>query len=180
MSLDKKKLFREVEGKLHNYKNLEMQINNLELDIKREKNDYRGCGAISYDERTGVTYNINRSVENEVIAKEKRVGKLMQTKLEKEIEKEKIENSLTCLDSNETNFFNLFYNSRSKNNMNYISIKMHIDRSHCYRIRKKIVYKIMSMLYPKIIEEDMPILKKCLKWDIFETNLRFYRRNDVR
>ena len=72
MTTDKKKLFRETEARLHNYKYLEIQINSLELDIEQIKNDYRGCGAISYDERTGVTYNINRSVENEVIAKEKK------------------------------------------------------------------------------------------------------------
>ena len=162
MTIDKKKLFRETEARLHNYKYLEIQINSLELDIEREKNDYRGCGAISYDERSGVTYNINRSVENEVIAKEKKVGKLMQTKLEKEIEKKKIENDLTCLDIIETDFFNLFYNTMNKNNMNYISMKMHIDRSHCYRMREKIVYKIMSMLYPSIITENMPLLNaKC-------------------
>lgn len=162
MTIDKKKLFRETEARLHNYKYLEIQINSLELDIERGKNDYRGCGAISYDERSGVTYNINRSVENEVIAKEKKVGKLMQTKLEKEIEKKKIENALTCLDIIETDFFNLFYNTMNKNNMNYISMKMHIDRSHCYRMREKIVYKIMSMLYPSIITENMPLLNaKC-------------------
>ena len=158
MNIDKKKLFRETEGRLHNYKFLEIQINNLELDIEKEKNDYRGCGAISYDERTGVTYSINRSVENEVISKEKRLGKLMQAKLEKEIEKKKIENALTCLDIIETDFFNLFYNSKSKNNMTYISIKMHMDRSHCYRMREKVVYKIMSMLYPSIVTENMPLL----------------------
>ncbi len=158
MSKDKKELFKKVEGRLHNYKNLEVQIRNLELDIEREKNDYRGCGAIGYDEKTGVTYNISRTVENEVIAKEKRIGRLMQTKLEKEIEKKKIENALTTLDSRETDLFNLLYNSRSKNNMNYISIKLHIDRSHCYRMRETIVYKVMSILYPEILKE-LPLLK---------------------
>lgn len=153
MSKDKKELFKKVEGRLHNYKNLDVQIKNLELDIEREKNDYRGCGAISYDERTGVTYNINRSVESEIISKEKRIGRLMQTKLEKEIEKKKIENALTTLDSRETDLFNLLYNSRSKNNMSYISIKLHIDRSHCYRMRETIVYKVMSILYPDILKE---------------------------
>lgn len=158
MSKDKKELFKKVEGRLHNYKNLEIQIKNLELDIEREKNDYRGCGAIGYDEKTGVTYNISRTVENEVIAKEKRIGRLMQTKLEKEIEKKKIENALTTLDSRETDLFNLLYNSRSKNNMNYISIKLHMDRSHCYRMRETIVYKVMSILYPEILKE-LPLLK---------------------
>ena len=158
MNIDKKKLFRETEGRLHNYKFLEIQINNLELDIEKEKNDYRGCGSISYDERTGVTYSINRSVENEVITKEKRLGKLMQAKLEKEIEKKKIENALTCLDIIETDFFNLFYNSKSKNNMTYISIKMHMDRSYLYKFREKIVYKIIGMLHP--MYNDLPLLKE--------------------
>lgn len=158
MSNDKKELFKKVEGRLHNYKNLDIQIKNLELDIEREKSDYRGCGAINYDEKTGVTYNISRAVENEVIAKEKRVGKLMQSKLEKEIEKKKIENALTALDSRETDLFNLFYNSRSKNNMNYISIKLHMDRSHCYRLRERVVYKVMSILYPDVLK-DLPLLE---------------------
>lgn len=153
--MEKKELFKKVEGKLHNYKYLEMQINNIELDIKKEKMEYRGCGAISYDERSGVTYNISRSVENEVIAKEKRISKLMQNKLEKEIEKQKIENALSCLDANETNFFELFYNSKSKNNMKYISMKLHMDRSHCYTVRERLVYKIMGMLYPTY--EDLPL-----------------------
>lgn len=157
MNIDKKQLFRETEARLHNYKDLDIQINNLELDIEIEKNNYRGCGAISYDERTGITYSINRSVENEVIAKEKRIGKLMQLKLEKEIEKKKIENSLTCLDIIETDFFNLFYNSRNKNNMKYISIKMHMDRSYLYTLREKMVYKLMGMLYPDY--SDLPLLK---------------------
>lgn len=155
MTTDKKKLFRETEGRLHNYKYLEIQIRSLELDIEQIKNDYRGCGAISYDERTGVTYNINRSVENEVIAKEKRIGKLKQLKLEKEIEKKKIENALTCLDIIETDFFNLFYNSKSKNNMKYISIKMHMDRSYLYKLRENVVYKIIGMLQPDY--SDLPI-----------------------
>ena len=155
MTKDKKKLFRETEGRLHNYKYLEIQIKNLELDMEQIKNEYRGCGAISYDERTGVTYNINRSVENEVIAKEKRIGKLMQAKLEKEIEKKKIENALTCLDIIETDFFNLFYNSKSKNNMKYIAIKMHMDRSYLYKLRENVVYKIIGMLQPDY--SDLPI-----------------------
>lgn len=156
MDNNKKFLFIETEARLHNYKYLDIQIKNLELDIENEKNDYRGCGAISYDERTGVTYNINRSVENEVIAKENKIGNLMKIKIEKEIEKKKIENALTCLDIIETDFFNLFYNSKRKNNMKYISIKMHMDRSYLYTLREKIVYKIIGMLYPDY--SDLPLI----------------------
>ena len=156
--MNKKELFKKVEGRLHNYKNLELQIKNLELDIEQEKNEYRGCGSISYDEKTGVTYNISRSLENEVIVKEKRIAKLMQMKLEKEIEKKKIENALTSLDSRETDLFNLLYKAKSKNNMKYISIKLHMDRSHCYRMRETVVYKVMSILYPEVLNE-LPLLR---------------------
>ena len=62
-----KELFKKVEARLHNYKYLQIQIDNLELDIEEIKNDYRGCGSISYDERTGSTYNISRTIENEII-----------------------------------------------------------------------------------------------------------------
>ena len=75
--MDKKELLKKVELRLQNYKFLEMQINNIELDIKKEKMEYRGCGAINYYERTGTTNNISRTVENEVIAKEKKIEKLM-------------------------------------------------------------------------------------------------------
>lgn len=156
--MNKDELFKIVEKRLHNYKYLDVQIKNLELDIEQMKLNYRGCGAITYEERTGITYNINRSVENEVIAREKEIGRLKQLKLEKVTEKKKIENALTCLDIIETDFFNLFYNSTRKNNMKYISIKIHMDRSYLYTFREKIVYKIMGMLYPSY--NDLPLLKK--------------------
>ncbi|TAN69165.1 hypothetical protein WS9_003860 [Paraclostridium sordellii 8483] len=156
--MNKKELFEKVEKRLHKYKYLDVQIKNLELDIEQIKSDYRGCGAITYDEKTGVTYNINRSVENEIIAKEKKIAKLTKIKIEKEIEKQKIENALTCLDIIETDFFNLFYNSRSKNNMQTISTKMHMDRSYLYTFKENIVYKIMGMLYPTY--EDLPLFEE--------------------
>lgn len=148
MTIDKKKLFKETEERLHNYKYLDIQIKSLELDIEQIKNDYRLGGIISYEEKTGVSYGINKTVENEVIAKEKRIEKLMKVKLEKEIEKKKIENALTCLNIIETDFFNLFYNSKSKYNMKYISIKMHMDRSYLYKLRENVVNKIIGMLQP--------------------------------
>lgn len=155
MEKDKKKLFRETEARLHKYKYLDIQIKSLELDIETEKNNYKGYSAISYDEKTGATYNISRSVENEIIEKERRLGRLTKIKLEKETEKKKIENALSCLDIIETEFFNLFYNSKSKNNMSYISTKMHMDRSYLYTFREKIVCKLIGMLYPTY--DDLPL-----------------------
>ena len=89
--------------------------------------------------------------------RERKLSKLLKTKSEKETEKRKIENSLTCLDIIETDFFNLFYNSKSKNSVKYIAMKMHMDRSYLYIFREKIVYKIMGMLYPSY--SDLPLFK---------------------
>lgn len=158
MSNDKKEIFKKVEGRLHNYKYLDAKINALALKIDEEQNNYVGCQAIGYSEKTGVTYNISRSVENEIIAKEKKILELKREMNQKEIEKKQIENALTALDSDETNFFKYFYNSRNKNKMTYIAIKLHRDRSYCYTIRENLVYKVMGMLYPDY--EELPLLRE--------------------
>ncbi|NKN25795.1 hypothetical protein GSQ42_13835, partial [Clostridioides difficile] len=48
---------------------------------------------------------------NEVLKREERLRKLKMEKEDIEIEKEKIENALTCLNDIEMEFFHLFYNS---------------------------------------------------------------------
>ncbi|VFG74448.1 putative sigma factor [Clostridioides difficile] len=132
-------LFKETDERLHNYKYLDIKIKNINLDIKRYENEYSGCGAMVYTEKTSNTYNISSSVENEVLKREERLRKL-------KIEKEKIENALTCLNDIEMEFFNLFYNSKTKNNMTYISMKLHLDRTSCYNLKKKMIVKLSEIL----------------------------------
>lgn len=60
-------LFKETDERLHNYKYLDIKIKNINLDIKRYENEYSGCGAMVYTEKTSNTYNISSSVENEVL-----------------------------------------------------------------------------------------------------------------
>ena len=76
-------LFRKTEGKLFDYKRIKSAIEKIELDIEEIKNEYIGCGAIGYEERTGPTYNISRLVENEVIKKEQRINYLEYRKRQK-------------------------------------------------------------------------------------------------
>lgn len=99
-----------------------------------------------YTEKTSNTYNISSSVENEVLKREERLRKLKMEKENIEIEKEKIENALTCLNDIEMEFFNLFYNSKTKNNMTYISMKLHLDRTSCYNLKKKMIFKLSEIL----------------------------------
>ena len=58
--------FRRVEAMLYNYKNTLAEIKILKRDLEILENDYRGTGAISYEEKTGKTNAFSSEVENEV------------------------------------------------------------------------------------------------------------------
>ncbi|HBG4972577.1 TPA: hypothetical protein KQF34_002356 [Clostridioides difficile] len=158
-NINKKELFKKVEGRLHHYKFLNAEIKNLELDIESKENEIFGCKAIGYGEKVSPTYAFNSSVEDEVIKKERDISRLKKIKKDKEIEKKKIENALTCLDIREEHFFKLFYDSKTKNSMVYISLKMNLDEKTCRCTRNLLVYKIMDMLYPKLRESELPLFK---------------------
>ena len=71
-----KNIFRKTEAILYSYPQLEAEIRCLELEINNIKNNYEGCGAIGYEERTQATNKFNSAVENEVINKEKEISAL--------------------------------------------------------------------------------------------------------
>ena len=104
--MNKKTLFQEVEGRLYNYKKLESQIRIKDIYIKKLESEFCACKAQSYEEKTGPTYNISSSVENEVIKREEDLNRLKEDKKTLQIEKETIECALTSLNSFETEFFN--------------------------------------------------------------------------
>ncbi|MFN1899915.1 hypothetical protein ACK2FY_18375, partial [Clostridioides difficile] len=89
-NINKKELFKS-ESELHHYKFLSAEIKNLELDIESRENEVFGCKAIGYGEKVSPTYAFNSTVENGNYKKAKKLKK------DKEIEKKKIENALTCL-----------------------------------------------------------------------------------
>lgn len=146
--MDKKELFKNVEGKLFNYKNIYNEIKALELEIEDVKNEYRGCQSVIYTDKVCGSSTKSSSVENEVLIKERKIGYLEYTKRKKEIESKKITNALETLDEQEKEFFNYFYIPERKPSFVSISQKMYIDRSQCYRVREKVVGKFTKMIYP--------------------------------
>ncbi|WP_339073557.1 hypothetical protein [Clostridioides difficile] len=143
-NINKKELFKKVEGRLHHYKFLSAEIKNLELDIESRENEIFGCKAVGYDEKVSPTYAFNSTVENEIIKKERDITRLKKLKKDKEIEKKKIENALTCLDIREEHFFKLFYNSRMKNSMVYISLEAFIQ--DYYNINRSVKVWIIILI----------------------------------
>ena len=80
------KLYKKTEGKLFSYKKIIDDIEIIDLEIAKANNDYVGCSGITYnEEKTGKTYNISNSVEQEIIRKEERINYLEYRKRELEI-----------------------------------------------------------------------------------------------
>lgn len=149
-------LFRKTEGKLFDYKNIKNEIEAIDLEIENIKNDYRGCGAISYEERTGATYNISRSVENEVIKKEERINYLEYVKKKKEIKMKKIEIAINNFNIEQKELFKLLYMSNKKKVPRYeILDKMHISKTTYYELRESLVRSAISSMYPDILEREL-------------------------
>jgi len=81
--LDKDR-YRKTEGVLYNYKTIKAEIENLELEIAEIESEYRGCGAITYEEKIWPTNKFNFSVENEMLSKRKIVDRLVREQEKKE------------------------------------------------------------------------------------------------
>ncbi len=159
MTKKQKDLYKVVEARLHNYKNLDTQIKNAELDIEIYKEDYLGCKAISYTEDTVTPTNkFHSSVEDEVIKRDEWFVFLESELRKKKLEKRKIENALSCLNSTEEQFFKLYFMSKIKPTMRSVANSLHYqERNSVYDIKEKIVYKMMDMLYPNLKIQELPL-----------------------
>lgn len=137
--------YKKIEAMLYNYKKTVIEIKNIELDIEEISNDYRGCGAIDYQERTGQTYKINDPVANEIESKEKKIEYLNKLKRAKEIKIERVDNMLSILTDLEYRLIELRY----FRNLQFKDISSILNMSDIYLIslRKKI---ILDKLIPLI------------------------------
>ncbi len=92
-----KELFRKTEGALYNYKTLIAEVENLKIAIVEEKKEYKGCSAITYEEKTAPTNKFNSTVENEVITRDKQLSRLNEELEIKQLSIKRIENALDPL-----------------------------------------------------------------------------------
>ena len=134
--------FKKIEAMLYNYKQTEVEIKNIDLDIEEVRNEYRGVGAMVYGERTSHTNKISSSVENEIEYKENRINYLISLKRSKEIEIERLNNVLSILSEDEYRLIELRYFKK----LQYKQIADIICMNDIYIIDKK--RKIINKLIP--------------------------------
>ncbi|WP_297634743.1 DUF722 domain-containing protein [uncultured Clostridium sp.] len=143
MSID----FKKIENVLYSYNGILTDIKCIEIDIKREEAEYRGCGAIDYSTEGGKSNYFNSTVENEVIERERRMNILKRELLNKQTIKEKIDIILESLSKTERDLVQDRYLSKRPKSWNEISEKIGFSISHCSKtLRKKIISKFEKIV----------------------------------
>lgn len=148
--MEKDNMFKKTEYALYNYKDLDIKIKSIDIDIDMLENDIT-LKAISYEEKTGATNAFSSSVENEVIRREEKIqeqiNKLKRDKLLYKSRKLKIENALELLTKEERKLVELRYFSRPKKSWVEISRVMNIAHTHCCTMRIKIINNLNQYIF---------------------------------
>lgn len=148
--MEKDNMFKKTEYALYNYKDLDIKIKSIDIDIDMLENDIT-LKAISYEEKTGPTNAFSSSVENEVIRREEKIqeqiNKLKKDKLLYKSRKLKIENALELLTKEERKLVELRYFSRPKKSWVEISRVMNIAHTHCCTMRIKIINNLNQYIF---------------------------------
>lgn len=139
------KQYKKIEAMLYSYNQTKVEIKNLELEIETLKNDYRGLGAITYEEKTGPTNKFNSAVENEVVKRDEQLIKLRNLKRLKEIEIEKIDNVISLLDERAEYLVKEYYMNR--NQLKNISKHINLDESYLSTYKTSLINKIVGIMF---------------------------------
>lgn len=148
----KENLFKKTEKTLYDYKNLDLRIENIDLEIEILKNDVTYAG-VSYEEKAAPTNKFSSSVENEVIKRdeylEENIKYLKMQKLKMIALKQKITNALAMLNEEEYRLVELRYFDTKKKRKTWVEIGMilGIDSVVCCRMKNKVVNKLKDEIY---------------------------------
>lgn len=141
-----KDYFKETEKMLYRYKTLAAEVENLKIAITELENDYKGCSAITYEEKTAPTNKFNSTVENEVINKEKALRKYKDELETKELLKLKIENAIAPLTDREKEIVELKYFKRLKT-WELIAVNVELSGDYCRNLCKDIINEVSKILF---------------------------------
>ena len=90
-----------VADRIKKYKELKADIVDIDIKIQELDEEMLGVGSIAYEERTGKTYKITSSTEQQAERHLEKKDKLLKLKTAKEREIARIDNALTILKEEE-------------------------------------------------------------------------------
>lgn len=148
--------YRKTEAWLYNYKNLAGAIRQCDIQIQQIKEDIRGCGAIRYDgDKLSKSYNISKSVENEVIERERRIEEIQSRKKTIELHKESIEVAINNFNSDQKILFENLYINKNGWTRDRIIMEMGISKDTYYRIKDSLVRSAINSMNPERAMKDI-------------------------
>ncbi len=146
----KNNIFKKTEKVLYDYKNLDIKIQNIDLQINTLENDISVSG-VSYEERSSPTNAFSSVVENNVIKREEftfeQINKLEILKNKTINLKKSIDNALNTLNHEERELVELRYFSKNKKTWVEIGMLLSIDKDYCSKLKNRIINQLSNYLY---------------------------------
>lgn len=137
--------YRKLEGILYNYKNIIAEIKNIDIEIIDLQQEYTGCGAINYKEKSSPTNKFNSTVENEIVSKEKQMTYLQNMRDGKQRLINQINNAIEALAENERKLIELRY--FDKLHFKEIALRLNINDTYCMQLKSKVINKLIPMIF---------------------------------
>lgn len=143
-----KKDFEKVENILKNYNIIKATIKNQLLEIDIISKTYQGVSSISYEEKSGPTYKITSSVENEILDKERKVKKLKNEIRFNQNIITMIDNALDILSDTEKRLIKLRYFNFNQLSWEQIGYNLGFSEGYCRtKLRNKVIKHMYHMLF---------------------------------
>lgn len=147
--INKKNVLIETEDLLKNYNNIVSMIELFKKEIEIYEKEYEGCGAISYEEKTGATNKFNSSVENEIIRRERHIAKIKERLAEKMLLKNRIDCAIASLKiQEERDLIKLRYINSPQISWGNVARHLGYDKDHCRKkIAPRAIRKIANFIF---------------------------------
>ena len=136
--------YKKIEAMLYNYNKTKAEIKNLDIEINYMQSNFEGISGLNLTEKTGKTYKITSSVENEVINKDKKVKELEYIRSLKVREINKIDNAIDSLTDREKLLVKYRYFDRIGNLAT--ANKLELTEQRVSELKKDIIKNIESII----------------------------------
>lgn len=143
-----KELFRKTEAILYDYNDLTNKIELLKAEIKEMEEEYEGCSAIQYEEKTGSTNKFNSAVENEVMSREQKLIYYYKDLNRKQTLKRRLDVAIESLKEEEKQLVELRYTNKRTLSWNQTAMVLKYSVDYCRKdLRSRIIRKLADTIF---------------------------------
>ena len=143
-----KELFGKTEAILYDYNDLANKIELLKAEVKEMEEEYEGCSAIQYEEKTGSTNKFNSAVENEVMSREQKLIYYYKDLNRKQTLKRRLDVAIESLKEEEKQLVELRYTNKRTLSWNQIARALKYSVDYCRKdLRGRIIKKLADTIF---------------------------------